>query len=153
YEAEDRPALFDAPRQYGLGQTHKHLPEMATVCGLDYAPVFSPVVAPYYAGMEVTLPLFASDFVLPVTVREVEACYRSYYTSGVVRVRGNADENGFLSAGALTGRDDMEIAVFGNDERIVLTARFDNLGKGASGAAIQNMNLLLDVNETEGLIL
>ena len=153
YEEDERDPLLDAPRLYGLDQKHKHLPEVQAVCSLASPPLFLPIVAPYYAGMEVTLPLFVSDFTSPVTAREVEACYRSYYTSGVVRVRGNADENGFLSAGALTGRDDMEIAVFGNDERIVLTARFDNLGKGASGAAIQNMNLLLDVNETEGLIL
>lgn len=150
YESEDRPVLLDAPRQYGLGQTHKHLPEMAAVCGLDFAPVFSPVVAPYYAGMEVTVPLTGADTsASPEEIREV---YRAYYTSGLVSLADAPDEEGFLSAGAFAGRDDMEISVFGTPDRILLVSRFDNLGKGASGAAIQNMNLVLGVDETLGLI-
>jgi len=150
YEAGDRPDLFAAPRQYGLGQVHKHLPEMAAVCGLRNAPVFCPVVAPYYAGMEVTVPLTADDTAAsPEEIREV---YRAYYTSGLVCFAEKPDEEGFLSAGAFAGRDDMEISVFGTDGRILLVSRFDNLGKGASGAAIQNMNLVLGVDETLGLI-
>ena len=150
YEAEDRSPLLDAPRQYGLGQCHKHLPEMAAVCGLDHAPVFCPVVAPYYAGMEVTVPLTpAETSASPEEIREV---YRAYYTSGLVRFAEAPDEEGFLSAGALAGRDDLEISVFGTPERILLVSRFDNLGKGASGAAIQNMNLVLGTDEALGLI-
>ena len=150
YEAEDRSPLLDAPRQYGLGQCHKHLPEMAAVCGLDHAPVFCPVVAPYYAGMEVTVPLTpAETSASPEEIREV---YRAYYTSGLVRFAKAPDEEGFLSAGALAGRDDLEISVFGTPERILLVSRFDNLGKGASGAAIQNMNLVLGTDEALGLI-
>ena len=149
YENPERSALFDAPRQYGLSQAHKHLPEMQKMCALDSAPVFCPVVAPYYAGMEVTVPLFAGD--IKGGKKDIEAVYQDYYRSGLVRFRPNAGEDGFLSAGALAGRDDMEIAVSGNDDRILLIARFDNLGKGASGAAIQNMNLLLGTEETTGL--
>ena len=150
YEAEDRSPLLDAPRQYGLGQCHKHLPEMAAVCGLDHAPVFCPVVAPYYAGMEVTVPLTpAETSASPEEIREV---YRAYYTSGLVRFAEAPDEEGCLSAGALAGRDDLEISVFGTPERILLVSRFDNLGKGASGAAIQNMNLVLGTDEALGLI-
>ena len=149
YEAEDRPALYDAPRQYGLGQTHKHLPEMAMRCGLRYAPVFCPIVAPYYAGMEVTVPLTPAETgAAPETIREV---YRETYRSGLIRYAEAPDEGGFLSAGAMAGRDSMEISVYGNEERILLVSRFDNLGKGASGAAIQNMNIVLGKDEAEGL--
>ena len=150
YEAEDRSPLLDAPRQYGLGQCHKHLPEMAAVCGLDHAPVFCPVVAPYYAGMEVTVPLTPAE--TPASPEEIREVFRAYYTSGLVRFAEAPDEEGFLSAGALAGRDDLEISVFGTPERILLVSRFDNLGKGASGAAIQNMNLVLGTDEALGLI-
>ena len=151
YEAESRSGPLDAPRQYGLAQKHKHLPEMQKICGLDTAPIFCPIVAPYYAGMELTVPLFAED--IRGTIGDIEAVYADYYKSGLVRFVKGSDESGFLSAGALAGRDDMEISVFGNEARILLTARFDNLGKGASGAAIQNMNLLLGIDETTGLVM
>ncbi|MBQ9806719.1 MAG: N-acetyl-gamma-glutamyl-phosphate reductase [Clostridia bacterium] len=149
YEDAERDPLLDAPRMYGLGQTHKHLPEMGAVCGLSTAPIFCPVVAPYYAGMEVTVPLFAKD----IKGRAEDICriYEEYYQSGLVRFCGNTSEGGLLSANALEGRDDMEITVQGNADRILLVARFDNLGKGASGAAIQNMNILLGVDESTGL--
>ena len=150
YESENRPSLLDAPRQYALGQMHKHLPEMAAVCGLKAAPVFCPIVAPYYAGMEVTVPL--TDAETSASLDEIREVYRSYYTSGLVRFTDDVQEDGFLSAGALTGRDDLEISVYGSEGRIILVSRFDNLGKGASGAAIQNMNLVLGVDETLGLI-
>ena len=151
YEAPHRDPLLAAPRQYGLTQRHKHLREMAFVCALDAPPVFMPIVADFYSGMEVTLPLFAGQ--LSGSVRDVAEVYRSCYPGPVIRFAEGADEAGFLSAAALSGRDDMQICVAGNDERLVLTARFDNLGKGASGAAIQNMNLLLGVDETEGLVM
>ena len=153
YEEEGRDPLFDAPRLYGITQKHKHLPEMAVVCGLSHPPVFSPIVAPYYAGMEVVVPLFRED--LSCGIGDLAGLYQAYYGpgTGLVSFRADADEAGFLSAGAFAGRDDMEIAVFGNEERILLVSRFDNLGKGASGAAIQNMNLVLGVEETRGLVL
>ena len=150
YEDAARDALLDAPRMYGLTQQHKHLREMVALCGLDNAPVFCPIVAPFACGMEVTVPLFAKD--LRGTVEDIRALYRDYYASGLVRYADAPDEGGFLSAGALSGRDDMQITVAGNDERILLVSRFDNLGKGASGAAIQNMNILLGVDETTGLV-
>ena len=151
YEADGRDALLDAPRQYGLGQQHKHLKEMAAVCGLANMPVFSPIVADFYSGMEVSVPLFGSQ--LSGGIDDVREAYRRCYAGPVVRYMEDADESGFLSAAALSGRDDMQISVSGNSERLLLTARFDNLGKGASGAAIQNMNLLLGVEETEGLVI
>ena len=149
YEAAERDPLFDGPRQYGLGQKHKHLPEMAAVCGLSSAPVFCPIVAPYYSGMEVTVPLHASQ--VKGGVADLLEAYRAYYKTGLVRVAEAADEGGFLSASAFSGRDDMQITVTGNEERLLLISRFDNLGKGASGAAIQNMNILLGVEEDTGL--
>ena len=148
YEGEDAATLL-APRTYGLSQSHKHLPEMAKVCGLANAPAFSPIVSSYYAGMEVAVTVFKEQ--LNGTAADVKACYADYYRGDVVKFVGNADENGFLSASAFAGRDDMQIAVFGNDERITLVSRFDNLGKGASGAAIQNMNVVLGLSETTGL--
>ena len=150
YTAENRDPLLDAPRQYGLSQTHKHLPEMAKVCGLQYMPVFCPVVAPYYAGMEVTVPLTPAE--TGASMEQIREAYRDYYRTGLVFFRDEADESGFLSAGSMAGRDDMEISVFGQEDRILLVSRFDNLGKGASGAAIQNMNLVLGLDEAVGLV-
>ena len=150
YEAPDTDPLYRAPRQYGLGQTHKHLPEMSVVCGLQHAPVFCPIVAPYYAGMEVTVPLTPAD--TSASPEEIQKVYRDYYHSGLIRFAEAPDENGFLSAGAMAGRDSLEVSVFGNGERILLISRFDNLGKGASGAAIQNMNIALGLDEAEGLV-
>ena len=151
YEASGREPLLDAPRQYGLTQSHKHLPEMCAVAGLSTAPVFCPIVGDFYAGMEVTVPLFKKD--LRGTADDICALYADTYTSPLLRYARESAEGGFLSACAFAGRDDMEVSVSGNGERILLTARFDNLGKGASGAAIQNMNILLGVEETTGLVI
>ena len=149
YQDKERDDLLIAPRQYGLTQQHKHLKEMQYICGLQTAPLFCPIVADYYSGMEVSIPLFRKDICgSPADIREV---YRSYYPGPLVRFADACDEEGFLSAAALSGRDDMQITVTGNEERMVLTARFDNLGKGASGAAIQNMNLALGFEETQSL--
>ncbi|MBQ6374084.1 MAG: N-acetyl-gamma-glutamyl-phosphate reductase [Clostridia bacterium] len=147
YESPDRSDLLAAPRQYGLSQRHKHLAEMAKVCGLEAPPGFSPIVADFYSGMEVSVHLFDVD------VERVRDVYRAAYPGPVIRYAEATDEGGFLSAAALSGRDDMEITVDGFDGRALLTARFDNLGKGASGAAIQNMNLVMGVDETTGLCL
>ena len=99
--------------------------------------------------MEVSVFVFRAD--LNGSPDDVRDCYRKYYAEGLVRVADGDGEGGFLSAGAFSGRDDLEVAVFGNDDRILLVSRFDNLGKGASGAAIQNMNILLGVDERAGL--
>ena len=149
YESTDRDPLLGAPRQYALGQSHKHLKEMAQLCGLENTPVFCPVVADFYSGMEVTVPLFANQ--LKGNLEDVKALYRSYYSQGLIHFDEAADPDSMLSALAYSGRDDMGVSVFGNEDRIILTARFDNLGKGASGAAIQNMNILLGLDETTGL--
>ena len=149
YEAEDRSALLDAPRIYALGQTHKHLAEMVKLCGLDKAPVFSPIVASYYSGMEVSVSLTKDD--VSCTLNDIKTAYRDYYKTGLIRYNDSA-EDGFISASAFSGRDDMVVAAFGSDERITLISRFDNLGKGASGAAIQNMNIRLGLDEATGLI-
>lgn len=149
YEGE-RPVLFDAPRQYGLGQTHKHLPEMQKVCELTRTPCFCPVVADFPCGMEVSLTLFADD--IAGSLDDVCDVYRSFYKGDLVSFN-DTDEGGFLSAGAYAGLDTMGLSVYGNEERVLLVSRFDNLGKGASGAAIQNMNILLGEAETKGLVL
>lgn len=153
YEASGRDALLDAPRQYGLSQSHKHLPEMVKICRLEHSPAFMPIVAPFYSGMEVTVPLFSEYLKAPVTKQELADLYSEYYKGGVISVTSGSDEGGFLSAAALAGRDVMEITVQGNDERLLTVVRFDNLGKGASGAAIQNMNIVLGLDETAALAL
>jgi len=149
YEASDRSTLLDGPRQYALTQNHKHLKEMGSICGLQNAPIFCPIVGDFYSGMEVTVPLFTKD--IKGNLADIQDLYRSYYTSGMIHFEGVADEDGLLSASAYADRDDMGISVFGNEDRVLLVSRFDNLGKGASGAAIQNMNILLGLDETIGL--
>lgn len=149
YESEERDILLSGPRQYGLTQKHKHLPEMAKISGLTVDPVFCPIVAPYYAGMEVTVPVFKKD--LLVSAERVRCILKEYYADGLVRYVSDGDETGFISASKYAGRDDMEVSVYGNDDRILLVSRFDNLGKGASGAAIQNMNIMLSMDERTGL--
>lgn len=148
YEESGRDRLFDAPRMYALSQSHKHLPEMKLYAHLKTDPVFCPVVCDFYSGMQVTLPVFKED--LNGTLSDIREAYQSYYQSGVIRF-SDANEEGFLSSLSFEGRDDMTVSAFGNDERITLVCRFDNLGKGASGAAIQNMNIVLGCKETEGL--
>lgn len=149
YEVEERCALLDSPRQYGILQAHKHLPEMKAMTGIDTLPVFCPIVADYPCGMEVTVPLFGSD--VNGGIESVRKTYSEAYKHGLVKYSQDCDESGFLAASSRAGLDDMEIGVFGNDERMILVARFDNLGKGASGAAIQNMNILMGKEDGYGL--
>jgi len=149
YESADRDILLDAPRQYGLSQNHKHLPEMQTLCGLSHVPVFCPIVSNYYCGMEVTVPLFAG--MIHGSAADVRAAYAALYTGPIVHYTDHADETGFLSSGKYAAWDGMEISVHGNDERILLCARYDNLGKGASGAAVQSFNIMTGQPETKGL--
>ncbi len=151
YEADEPDPLLAAPRQYGLTQEHKHLREMVRITGLTATPVFCPIVADFYSGLEVTVPLFRED--LRGTARDVRAAYAAKYAGPIVQYKEHADENGFFSAGALAGLDRMEITVAGNDERLLLIARYDNLGKGASGAAVECLNLVLGADETAGLAL
>ncbi len=150
YESAEKSPLLTAPRQYGLTQQHKHLKEMQLISGVNNAPAFCPIVADFYSGMEVTVTLFKKD--VKGSIDNIKEIYKNYYTRGLVQFCDNADEGGFLSAAAYSGRDDMEISVFGNSDRITLVARYDNLGKGASGAAVQNMNILMGVDEKTGLV-
>ena len=149
YEEEGRSDLLKGPRQYALTQQHKHLKEMAKLCGLENAPVFCPIVGDFYSGMEVTVTLFASQ--IKGSIDDIRRIFADYYQNGLVRADDTADADCMLSAAAFSGRDDMRVSVYGNEERILLVARFDNLGKGASGAAIQNMNILLGMEESTGL--
>jgi len=150
YEEKTDP-LFEAPRQYAIAQQHKHLKEMIAVSGIENAPIFCPIVADFYSGMELTIPVFAKD--INGTVEDIKQVYKEYYRDAkIVRYAEGVDERGNLSAAALSGRDDMYIEVYGNEERIILVARYDNLGKGASGSAIQNMNIVLGLDETAGLV-
>lgn len=148
YNKERTDHFLLSPRQYGISQTHKHLPEMKKFCHLKNEPAFCPIVSDYYSGMEVTVTLFGSE--INGNLKDIKNVYKSYYNKGLVRFK-NCDENGFLRANALAAMDDMQISVFGNNERILLVSRFDNLGKGASGAAIQNMNILMGLPMETGL--
>ncbi len=151
YEAQGRNELLGAPRQYGLTQQHKHLKEMKAITGIDTAPVFCPIVADFYSGMAVTVPLFKSQ--LQGSAEDIKRLYAAKYNGELVRYVESADENGFLSGLALSGKDSMQVTVAGNDERILLIAAYDNLGKGASGAAIECMNMAIGEERTKGLAL
>ena len=139
-----------SPRVYGITQNHKHLPEMQLVCGLQNAPIFVPTVAAFPQGMQVTVPLFLSD--LCGGIEQIKAVYQNTYKGKIV-FYDDCDESGFLFSDKFAGKDAMAVGVFGNEQRITLVSRFDNLGKGASGAAIQNMNVLLGLPEETGLVL
>ena len=151
YRAPERSALLNAPRQYALGQTHKHLKEMKAITGLANEPVFCPVVADFYSGMQVTVPLFA-DWLKPgAGMEDVKNAYKALYTGPVVSYTDAAEASGFLSAAVQTGLDSMKITVAGNAQRMLLLAVYDNLGKGASGAAVECMNLVTGAEKTLGL--
>lgn len=149
YENPDNVGKLAAPRMYGLSQNHKHLPEIQKICGLKREPVFCPIVSSYYSGMQTAVPLFADD--VTVGIDGIKEIYSEYYNSGAVKFADGDSDNGFLSSGGFAGFDDMQITVLGNSERFTLVSRFDNLGKGASGAAIQNMNICLGIKEDSGL--
>lgn len=149
YETSDRESLLSAPRMYSLSQNHKHLLEMMKISGLKHAPVFCPVVADYYSGMQVTVCLTKDD--ITGSIDDIRAAYKEKYSCGLIHYCED-DEDGFLSSVKFSGRDDMIIAAYGNDSRITLVSRFDNLGKGASGAAIQNMNIVMGIDEATGLV-
>ena len=151
YEDAGRDPLLSAPRQYGLTQAHKHLPEMKVITGLEREPVFCPIVADFYSGMAVTVPLFQEQLSRGCGAEEIKNVYSSLYRGPVVSWREDPSEEGFFSANALSGSDRMEITIQGNEQRLLLMARYDNLGKGASGAALECMNLVLGDPEDKGL--
>lgn len=147
---------YDGPRQYALSQQHKHLPEMQKAAGLADKPLFSPVVGNFYAGMVVSLPVYSRLLRGRPSAADIHRLYSEYYRGeSIVRVMPFGGEgvlkNGFLDASGIGGYDHLEIFVGGNDDRILIASRFDNLGKGASGAAVQCMNIVLGLPETAGL--
>ena len=157
YEGEDRPNELDSPREYALGQTHKHLKEMQKITGLLRQPLFSPIVADYYSGMVVSVPFYADMLHGTHTPKNIHQFFEDYYSGEqfikVMPFGKEADYRGFLGGNGCSGWDGIEIYVTGNDERILVSSRFDNLGKGASGAAVQCMNIVLGCEEAKGLVL
>lgn len=145
YEDENRDTLLDGPREYALTQQHKHLKEMQKISGLSVTPIFCPYVCDYFSGMMVTVPVFKKDL-QGKSIEDVKALYKKIYNSEIVMYKESMDENGFLSSNKMSELDNMEITVCGNDDRILLIARYDNLGKGASGAALQCMNIKMGLD-------
>ena len=146
YEAEERDRALDSPRLYALGLHHKHLPEMQKVCALSHPPVFTPYICDFPCGMTVHVPLYRSMLQKKLTVGEMEELFREHY-AGCRFVKVAKEESGFLAANTLGGTNLLQVFVNGNDEQLLLSARLDNLGKGASGAAVQNMNIALGLDE------
>ena len=147
---EEPDELLGAPRQYALTQNHKHLKEMVKISGIENAPVFCPVVGDFYSGMEVTVPLFKSQLKNGFDIEKIKEIYKNKYNGPLVKYCDDSEE-GFLSAGILSGKDSMIVSAYGNEDRIILVARYDNLGKGASGAAVECLNIILGNDDTEGL--
>ena len=154
YEAPDRPAELDSPRQYALTQQHKHLPEMQKICGLEYAPAFDPLVCDYFSGMVVSLPVHTRLLAKRYTPNDVRKALSEYYADSyfVKLLPEGEPQDGFIGANNLSGTNFMEIFVGGNDDRLLICARLDNLGKGASGAAVQCLNIMMGIDEKTGLI-
>lgn len=150
YENDDKPSGLCSPKLYAMGQTHKHLPEIVSQCGLSHAPIFMPIVDDFYAGMLVTVPIHASMLNGKHSLSELREVYSAHYADSRL-VKAVDDAPSALFTNTLAGRDDMEIFVSGSDECILLSSRFDNLGKGASGAAIQCFNIMCGVPEEIGL--
>lgn len=155
YESSDKTVDLEAPRMYALAQKHKHLKEMQKIAGLKEAPLFVPVVDDYYSGMIVTFPIYVSRMKRHVTPEALRDAVAEYFAGEqfihVMPFGSEEETNSFFSANAFSGYDDARIYVTGNDERILVSSIFDNLGKGASGAAIQCMNLRLGLPEETGL--
>ncbi len=155
-ESDNKTQEMFSPRQYALGQKHKHLPEMQKICSLKYPPMFNPIVDDYFAGMVVTLPLLSRHLIKKCSPKDIHHIMSEHYEKQhfvkVMELGGTETlPDGFLPANTLAGTNNMQIFICGNDDQILLCSRFDNLGKGASGAAIQCMNIMLGINETTGL--
>ena len=155
YESPERDVELDSPRHYALAMAHKHIPEMVAVCGLERRPMFAPIICDYPQGMVVTVMFDMDQLRGPSQVESVRDVYRDYYAKGGTKSVAGDDEpaGGFLGANNLAGRDILRIFVSGNEGQLMLSAQLDNLGKGASGAAVQNMNILMGIDETTGLVL
>ena len=151
YEAEGRDELLGAPRQYGITQQHKHLKEMKQISGINNEPIFCPIVADFYSGMEVTVPLFKKDIINGFGIEDIKKLYKEKYNTNIVSFEEEIADGGFISALGMGKKDSMKISVYGNEDRILLTALYDNLGKGSSGAAIECLNIVMDADITTGL--
>ena len=151
YEAQEFPTELGSPRQYGISQHHKHLKEMQAVTGIDNMPLFSPIVAPFYSGMQVTVPIFKSQLKGGYGIEDIKKIYQDNYTGPIVTYNPELENNGFIASNELSYKDSMNIAVYGNEDRIILVAVYDNLGKGASGAAVECMNINIGADITKGL--
>lgn len=157
YEGEDKPYEFNSPRQYALSQEHKHLPEMQKISGLKYKPMFNPIVCDYFSGMVVSVPIQTRLLAKGVKPEEVHAMFAEHYkTANMVEVMPlmakEEQKSFFLASNTLSGVNKMQIFVFGDEEQILLCSRLDNLGKGASGAAVQCLNIMMGIDETTGLV-
>ena len=153
YESGTRESYLNSPRQYALTQEHKHLKEMKAITGINNAPLFSPIVADYYSGMAVTVPLFKENICNGKGVCDIINAYKNTYGSDFVKYTEETGDDAMFSAEKMSGNDGMEILVKGNEDRIILLARYDNLGKGASGAAVECMNILMGIDPKTGLSL
>lgn len=155
YEAQERPKDFDAPREYALTQEHKHLKEMQKITGLTKKPLFSPMVCDYYSGMVMSVPLYTELLNGVSSPENVHKMFSDFYAGEkfirIMPLDAQAGEGNMLAGNACSGWDGLRIFITGNEERIVLSSQFDNLGKGASGAAIQCLNILLGCAEEKGL--
>lgn len=154
YESADRPTDFDSPRQYALTQQHKHLPEMQEICGLEYAPSFNPLICDFFSGMVVSLPLHTRLLTKKYGADDIRKALAEYYANSFfVKVMPDGEpKDGFIGSNNLSGTNNMEIFVNGNDERLIICSRLDNLGKGASGAAVQCLNIMMGIDEKTGLL-
>ena len=149
YEDKNRSAEFDAPRHYALALEHKHLPEMIRECGLKFAPAFTPIVCDYYCGMCVCVPLFPRLMTKKYSVSDITKYFAEYYASqNYIKIVNKDEIPAYLPSNKIVGTNKLEIYVCGSDDKIALFSVFDNLGKGASGAAVQNMNIMLGLDET-----
>lgn len=157
YEGEDKPYEFNSPRQYAMSQQHKHLPEMQKIPGLKYTPMFNPMVCDYFSGMVVSVPLQTRLLEKKTTAQAVHEMFAKHYEGAnmvkVMPLMSNDEQKAFfLASNTISGQNGMQIFVFGNDEQILLCSRLDNLGKGASGAAVQCLNIMMGIDETTGLV-
>lgn len=152
YESDNRDKALDSPRQYALGLNHKHLPEIVRECGLNNNPVFNPIISDFYSGMCVSVPVFTRLMSKKYTVNALIEFYTEYYAKqNFIKVAKISEVPQFLAANELSGTNDLKIYINGNDEQILIAAVFDNLGKGASGVAVQNMNIMFGFDETLSL--
>lgn len=157
YESDEKPYEYNSPRQYALSQEHKHLPEMQAVSGLKYKPMFNPIICDYYSGMVVSVPIQSRQLDKNITAEKIHEMYSKHYENAklveVMPLMSSEEQKAFfLASNTISGLNKLQVFVFGNDEQILLCSRLDNLGKGASGAAVQCLNIMMGIDETTGLV-